>query len=184
MTEAETQASPGASLISEVLARRERRGDAGWVASVRRGIAPASEIAAFGATERHFAGITNEVSRTALRRSAAICASATGAPQTSKLRLGQSLARLDQKLGRGSIDSRVNTLPLLDLESAATALSGLVGRCSQNGIPVNFYDLAYVLARWGNGISPASRAVRARVLQDYYGAYEVPSNTDNKGETQ
>lgn len=167
----ESPRSLGAELIGAVLARRADRRSAGWCASVRRAIAPATEVAAYGYTEPLLRDIPGRQAKTGARRAAAICASSTGVEPGSGS-LGSNLARLSRSPGvsASSIDSKVGILPMLDLESAAALLAGLVSQCGRHGASVNFYALADTLARWGSGLSPASQNARRRVVADYYSA--------------
>lgn len=162
----------GAPLIFAVLARRDDPRSAGWCASVRRGIAPATEVAAYGYTEPLLQDVTGRHAKTGVRRAAAICASAAGV-DCGTGRLGRNLARLRREATADSIDSKVNILPMLDLESAAGLIAGLVAQCARHGVAVNFYALADTLARWGSGLSPASQNARRRIVADYY---SVPSD--------
>jgi len=169
MSASTTSKQLGSSLIAEVLARRGDPGSAGWCASVRRAITPATEVAAYGYTERHLLDLTGWQAKVGARRAAAICASAPDVP-CAKGSLGANLAQLQRRATEGSVDSKVNILPMLDIESAAGLLAGLVRQCAQHAIAVNFYALADTLARWGEGLSPASQHVRQRIVADYYSA--------------
>lgn len=159
----------GASLIKEVLAKRDDPAQSGWAASIRRGITASTEIGAYGYTERHLCQITSDQVKVGIRRAAAICASARGSANGG-FGIGKSLAKLAGVETAESIERKVNILPMLDVENAALSLSSLVGRCSDRGISVDFYSLADLLARWGNGITPASRKARQRIVADYYSA--------------
>lgn len=161
----------GANLIGEVLARRDHAGDAGWTASVRRAITPASEVGAYGATERHLIDIRSDRTKSSVRRAAAICATATGSPQ-GQGNLGTSLAMLARQENSDGVEGKVTALPLLDPENAAIALSSLIQRCSHYSIPVNFYQLADTLGRWGDGLTPDSRRVRQRLVGEFYSTLE------------
>jgi hypothetical protein len=71
---------------------------------------------------------------------------------------------------RNALTMQVDALPLLGLEEAASSISLLIGRCADEDVVVDFYDVARTLAHWGNGISAGSRATRNRVVQDFYGS--------------
>lgn len=169
-------ATPGQDLISEVLSRRRRSDPSAtaWCASVRRAITGTTEIAAYGYTERHLGDLHTDLAKAGVRRAAGICASTPDVPQQAG-RLGHQLAAL-RRHATATVDTRVNVLPLLDLENAAGTLYGLIQQCNGRGLGINFYDLATILGRWGNGLSPASQQVRRRIVADYYSAPDTTSN--------
>ncbi|MCH8611571.1 type I-E CRISPR-associated protein Cse2/CasB [Arsenicicoccus dermatophilus] len=157
-------------LVQVVLDRRHDRSYAGWTASVRRAITPATEVAAYGATERFVPATLRPTQAAGLRRAAAICAGATGAPQDDSpyATVGRALARLHRAIGGNHVEQRVQTLPLLDTENAAISLGHLVDLCSQHHVPVNFHDLARTLTSWGDGLSQRSQDIRRAVVHDFY----------------
>lgn len=164
-------------LIREVLAKRDNPVFAGQTSAFRTGISPASEIFAFGHTEKYLAYLKRE-KRPAARRAAAICAFSKGANQPKLNKdgkypyrpIGHSLRDLKDKGGGGgnAITMQVNSLPLLDMESAAVVFGLLVKRCAAEKITVNYFDLARTLINWGNGISPESRETRSDVVAAFY----------------
>ncbi|TWP32838.1 type I-E CRISPR-associated protein Cse2/CasB [Leekyejoonella antrihumi] len=180
MTAPTTPNSLGAALIGQVLARRDDPGSAGWCASVRRAITSATEVAAYGYTEPHLLGLTGWQAKVGARRAAAICAGATGV-KAGTGSLGRNLAELRRKATADSVDAKVNILPMLDVENAAGLLAGLVTQCGHHGVGVNFYALADTLARWGEGLSPASQRARQRIVADYYSA-PTPEHTTQGSE--
>ncbi|WP_168581962.1 type I-E CRISPR-associated protein Cse2/CasB [Gephyromycinifex aptenodytis] len=159
-------------LIQAVLDRRHDRSFAGWTSSVRRAITPATEVAAYGATERFVPVTLTPPQAAGLRRAAAICAGASHAPadDTRYATIGHALARLHRVIGGRHVEQRVQTLPLLDMESAAVSLGHLVNLCSHNHVAVNFHDLARTLTYWGDGLTERSQQTRRRVVHDFYSA--------------
>lgn len=167
-------------LISIILARREDRAFAGQMAAIRSGLTPATELYAFGYTEPYLVGLPPAAALGA-RRAAAITATARGTRQAQTEpypRIGESLRGLYAAENHGrdpvthvsTITQQVNSLPLLDVEAAATVLSLLVQRCGPARVPVDFYDLLTTLQRWGNGIDTLSRDTRAKVVSRFYDA--------------
>lgn len=190
---AEAETAPSAPtwrhLIGEVLARRESPRGGGYLAAMRAAAIPATEVNALGYTERYLSTLRTD-QRTGARRAAGICATAVGARQPQRGEngsrtyrpIGASLRDLYVKVNGSapsSLDSsgnqvnnamlmQINSLPMLDLETAAATFGLLIDRCSAHHISVDYYDLAYTLINWGNGISPASQQTRAKVLTGFY----------------
>lgn len=167
-------------LISVILNRRDNRAFAGQMAAIRSGMTPATELSALGHTEAYFAGLP-KAAATGARRAAAITATARDTRQSPPdiyLPVGESLRRLhaaenpgkDPVMHVSAITQQVNSLPLLDVESAATVLSLLVQRCGPARVPMNFYDLLTTLMWWGNGIDSRSKNTRANVVARFYRA--------------
>jgi CRISPR type I-E-associated protein CasB/Cse2 len=185
-------------LISRVLGLRSSDRAAGVLAAIRAGIVPATEALAFPYTEAALRGWPSEAARTGVRRTAAMVAlhkdvrqftqpADRGEQQRPGHPLGLSLRQLHkQNFGyaagaldpstsipkRNALTMQVDALPLLGLEEAASAISLLVRRCGDEGVVVDFYDIARTLAHWGDGISERSRRTRNRVVQHFYGSLD------------
>lgn len=156
------------------------RGASADAAALRAALTPATEAFAYSRTEPYLTALTPS-GRAGTRRAAAICATATNAPQASGADrtwgVGDSLRVLYARenpnrdvadnVGDGIIQA-VNTLPLLDQEAAAASLAMLISRCSDRGVPVNFHDLAQALTHWGNGIDQRSVETRGCVVSQFY----------------
>ena len=63
---------------------------------------------------------------------------------------------------------QINSLPMLDVEQAANVFGLLIGRCSDNGVTVNFYDVAATLIDWGSGSTQSSQKTRSQILTAFY----------------
>ncbi|WP_185995562.1 type I-E CRISPR-associated protein Cse2/CasB [Nocardioides campestrisoli] len=165
---------------------RVRAGGAGRgvLSAVAAGIHPMTEAGAFPYTEAALSGLSVS-QRVGARRAAAMIAVHRDARATSEghTPIGSTLRSLHAKAHSswpGDVDGKsvpkrtamsmsVDSLPLLDVDNAAQVISGLVGRCAQHGIPVDFASLATTLTFWGDGLSSKSRSHRAKVVQDFYG---------------
>ena len=164
-------------LIKEALRVRDESNLAGHTSALRAAISPASETFAFAYTEKYLSRL-KPVQRAAARRAAAICASSKGAKQPDKQAdgkptfkpIGRSIGDLKNRSGGAgdSIASQINSLPLLDMESAATVLGLLIQRCAAKGITVDYFDLARTLINWGNGINEKSRNTRGNVVAAFH----------------
>lgn len=165
-------------LITVILHRRQDPAFAAQLAAIRSALTSATEVYALGHTEPYLAGLPR-VAATGARRAAAITAVAQDTLQASPntyLPLGASLRRLyavdnpgkDPVTHVSAFTQQVNSLPLLDVESAAAVLSLLVQRCGSAQVPMNFYDLLATLMWWGNGIGSHSRDTRANVVARFY----------------
>lgn len=160
------------------------RPHAGWLAAVRAGLVSATDTQALPATVAYIQHLQGEQQRVGARRAAAIRAVQKPTKdfeptETEKWRaLGKSFSLLYRaEYGRYPRDdsheamaAQINALPLMDVESAAVVLNQLIGRCAGHGISVDFRDLSATLVFWGNGISPASRRTRDRVVLVFYGS--------------
>lgn len=165
------------ALITRTLTVRTGQRTAGEAAALRHGLLAATEAHARAYTDIFLAG-ESERSATGWRRAAAICASATGAPQTgrdNRIPLGASLRALFNRENPGrtphadnAIVAQVNALPMFDVENAAATLALLTGRCANHAIPIDFYALGHVLSRWGRGTNSRSRAIRNQIVSDFY----------------
>lgn len=162
---------PWAALIGQVLARRDR--DGAYRSDVCRGLHPHTQQWALP----HVAAYASSpAERTALLRAAAITAEHRGAPPAKDgVRLGSALRALYRTREgswpgeeMGSLARRVLILPSLPLEQAALSFDSLVAFAAAERVPVPYYDLTRTLLRWGKGLSPASRAVRQRLVADFY----------------
>lgn len=158
--------------------------NAGWLAAIRAGITVTGEAFAGPAAGPYLPpALRMGPARSGAIRAAAIRAISTDTreatpPEGSRFtpRLGSNFAQLHRAEHNtlpgerpNQISQQVHALPLLDMESAATVLLGLIRRCGNKGVPVNFQNLADTLTDWGNGIDDRSRKVRERIVNDYYG---------------
>lgn len=164
------------SLIGRTIAERARPSNR--VNALRMGAHPATELAATAHTAAYLTHLDALEARGA-RRAAAICAKHPHVAHADFPlgKLGSSLRLLHRdatgswpglSVSRNQIEAQVCSLPMLDVDSAATVLDGLVRRCGEAQIGVNFYALARTLIGWGNGITPASQAARATVVVDFH----------------
>jgi hypothetical protein len=175
-------------LVASTVRDRHDPRHAGKTSALRFAAVPATEISAFGFTEAYLGGMP-QAKRVAVRRAVGICAKHLGAGQPdSFLPVGGSLRMLHKHewgydpgsfstdgLRRNAMTMQVDSLPLLDQESAAQTLDLLVGRCASAQISVDFFAVTRLLMEWGNGMSPDSRESRARVVCDFY-SYIAPLN--------
>lgn len=168
------------ALIATLLAKRDNPQHAGYRNAVRAAISPASEHFAYAYTERYLPNWMDADAKTGARRAAAICASAGATQYDAKYRgLGHSLRDLT-KSATGSypgdsnashaIVAQISSLPMLDVENAATVIGLLVKRCAGAGITVNHYSLMRTLSTWGDGITDQSLATRSKLIADFYDA--------------
>lgn len=180
------------SLIGRVLALRDDPRNAGTIAGFRAGISPSSETFAMGYTDRFLSDLSL-TQRSAARRAAAICASNPRVRQPENQAgekaayrpLGHSLRDLVKRESNGypspespnAITMQVNSLPLVDAETAATIFGLLVSRCAEHNIAVDYYDLTKTLIYWGNGISQSSLRARRSVITAFY---EVPESRSKR----
>lgn len=102
-------------------------------------------------------------------RVAAMIATHYHLAQVNKLTLGC----LCRQCGVG--DRRVLALQNLDVGQAAEEISRWLRTCQ--GIGLDWYRLADMLARWGDGTSDGSLRTRQQVARDYYRA---PAQADNE----
>lgn len=178
-TESMKQPPAWSALISRIQDERHAARSSPAVIAGKHAVHASTEHLAYSITERYTAQLNPE-QRIGLRRAVGICAIHADA-RPGELSLGTSLALMHVKdrghqPGSGesnSITMQVDALPMLDIEAAAQVLDLFVGRCADEGVPVNFHDLARTLMAWGNGITDRSKAARARVVRDFY-----TSNTD------
>lgn len=141
----------------------------GWLAELRHGITRTGEIRAVASAGPHLAGLTGP-QRSGAFRAAAIRACNKDVRNTSTQTLGTSFAKLARVAGGSSIERQVATLPLLDLEAATAVLDGLVGRCGNAGIGIDFTALARTLVHWGSGATARSREMRNQIVLDFHHA--------------
>lgn len=166
------------SLVGRTLAERDRPSHR--IAALRQGVHAATELGAMPYTEAYFGRLAPR-QRAGARRGVAICAKHTGTRQVDRegprLGLGSSLRLLHRDAtgawpghseSRNQIESQVASLTYLDLESTASVLDGLVGRCGEAGVVVDFFDVTRTLVDWGDGATPESRVTRARVITHFY----------------
>lgn len=181
--------APEVALTTRALAARNNDRQKGVRAALAHALTPATESLAFAYTEALLAPMENRQAKTAARRVAGIICThkhtpAYRRPEGGNPRpLGKALRMLhkatqgydagdlaDGAFRRNQMTMQIDSLPLLPLEEAVQVIALLVGRCGHAGIAVDFYDMARTLTRWGNGITPASRNVRNRVVEQFYGA--------------
>lgn len=176
-------------LIGAVLTQRDATRGGAFTAAIRAALTPATENQALGYTEAFLADL-RPVQKIGARRAAAICAANPHARQPAHpdgkrpyRPVGHSLRDLymseNNNRAPATLDNtgatvqnallmQINSLPMLDVESAANVLSLLISRCNQKNITVDYYRLARTLIGWGNGITPASQQTRSQVLTDFY----------------
>jgi len=151
----------------------------GWLAAIRSAITPTGEAMAIAQAAPWLRGMGDR-RRSAELRAAAIRAINKDVRQAASgtyLPLGRSFARLDRIEGGGSIAQQVAVLPLLNVDGAALVLNGLIGRCGEHGVPVNFFNLADVLVRWGKQSSAAAARGLTQIVLDFHLSGDSPSPT-------
>ncbi|MFC6154798.1 type I-E CRISPR-associated protein Cse2/CasB [Nocardioides yefusunii] len=139
----------------------------GWLADLRHGITRTGESRAVVPAGPYLGGLSPR-ERSGALRAAAIRASNKDVRNAKGRALGVSFASLSRAVGGSSVERQVATLPLLDLESAAAALDGLVDRCSSAGVAVDFAALARTLVHWGTGATPRSQEIRNQIVLDFH----------------
>lgn len=182
------ESRPERALAIRTLALRARaQGPSGTgrgaLAAIAMGIHPMTEAGAFPYTESVLQGL-NPNRRIGARRVAAMIATHRSTTHTDQwVTIGTTLRRFhdtDQGSWPGTVDTKgnikrtalsmqIDSLPLLDIESASQIISGLVGRCARRNVSVNFMLLASTLTDWGTGYDATSRERRNRVVLDFYG---------------
>lgn len=182
MTLIETPTPHWKSLIGRTI--RERAEVTSRVVALQAAAHSASEVTALAYTEPYLVGM-DRTSRIGVRRAVGICAKHPSVVHVPGARLGWSLRALHYATSnfwpgesetRNQVEAQVAALPMMDVEAAVSTLDGLVGRCGEEGVGVNFYALAYALAGWGNGISEASRRNRSGLVVDFYSP--MPAGTE------
>ncbi|MFE1523174.1 type I-E CRISPR-associated protein Cse2/CasB [Schaalia turicensis] len=76
----------------------------------------------------------------------------------------------------GMIAARLAYLHTQDMEEAARSIKRIfeVASTIPGPVPpVNYFDIADTLMRWGNGVSPESQYVRMRVIEEFYSAPQL-----------
>ncbi|WP_101525910.1 type I-E CRISPR-associated protein Cse2/CasB [Nocardioides houyundeii] len=187
---------PERNLAYRVIGTRDRvsaaGGGRGVLSAIASGIHPMTEASAFPYTEAILSGLSPS-QRVGARRAAAMIAVHRDVRATSERStpIGTTLRSLHAKAHSswpGDVDGKsvpkrtamsmsIDSLPLLDVDNASQVISGLVGRCAQHGIPVDFASLATTLTFWGDGLSSKSRSHRAKVVQDFYGLSDRRDHT-------
>jgi CRISPR type I-E-associated protein CasB/Cse2 len=174
-TAADAPRDPLNSLIGETLGRRES--DARFRAHVARGLDPATEHYAYPWV---LGFVENPRAKTAYLRAAGLAAAYPAVKQADRVPLGVSLKRLSlhrsggKALDPGSPDviaSRLTNFHEQDLEAAVATIRRFLDLARGTSVGFDFYAIARLLARWGNGFTEASQAVRSRTIGDYYGAW-------------
>lgn len=175
--------APIDALVTRALRIRANDRQRGVRAAMAAALVPTTEAYAFAYTEDLASQAGNTQAQAAARRVAGMIAThkETRLAEAKGSTIGGAIRALHHKshgywpgdLDNGTpkqnaIIAEVNALPLLPMEQAAQTLALFVGRCGTAGVPVNFYDLAHTLTRWGNGISPVSVAVRRKVVSQFY----------------
>ena len=182
---------PVLTLVGRALGIRMSQGQRGARAALATALVPATEALAFPYTESVLAPVRNPQQKAAARRVAGMIATHKHTVQFQPAEdgprhrpFGRSVELLHRRnfgyapgdldgsgsIKRNAITMQVDSLPLLPLEEAAQVIALLVSRCGDQGISVDFFDIARTLTYWGDGISPRSRATRNRVVEDFYGA--------------
>lgn len=146
---------------------------AGWLAAIRTGITAQGEARAL-AVAGPYVGALAPNPRSGALRAAAIRAInkdvlQARTPETGRRpSLGASLWRLARADGGTSVQDQLGALPLMNTDSAALVLDGLIGRCARAQVPVDFYDLATTLTWWGHGGGARATRRRTRLILDFY----------------
>lgn len=166
---------PIVALIGETLGRRES--DSRFRANVARGLDPVTEHYAYP----WVLGFVEEPrAKTAYLRAAGLAAAYPSVKQADRVPLGVSLKRLSRHKSDGKpldpgspdvIASRLTTFHEQDLEAAVATIRRFLDLARGSSVGFDFYAIARLLARWGNGFTEASQAVRRRPIGDYYGAW-------------
>lgn len=163
------------ALVGETLARR--RTDPRYRSSVARGLDQATEHYAYPWV-LGFVGEPRQ--KTAYLRAAGLAAAYHDVPQADHTPLGASLRRLSlQRADVTTLDpakpdliaSRLATFHEQDLEAAVSTIRRFLDLARDTRVEFDFFALARLLTRWGNGFTEASQAVRTRTIGDYYGAW-------------
>lgn len=163
------------ALMGETLARRDK--DARFRANVARGLDRVTEHYAYP----WVLGFAEEPrNKTVYLRAAGLAAAYPDVEQSDRIPLGESLKRLSlQKSGAKSLNpanpdliaSRLATFHEQDLEAAVSTIRRFLDLARGTTVGFDFYAIARLLSRWGNGFTEASQAVRGRTIGDYYGAW-------------
>lgn len=163
------------ALISETLARRGK--DSRFRTNVARGLDQTTEhyaypwVLGFVEEPRH---------KTVYLRAAGIAATYQDVKQSDRMPLGQSLKRLSlHRSGAKTLDpanpdliaSRLAIFHEQDLEAAVSTIRRFLDLSRGTAVGFDFYAIARLLSRWGNGFTEASQTVRSRTIGDYYGAW-------------
>jgi len=175
------------SLMGETLARR--KSDPRFRSSVARGLDQATEhyaypwVLGFVDEPRH---------KTAYLRAAGLAAAYPDVKQGERMPLGASLKKLSiSRSKEASLDpakpdliaSRLATFHEQDLEAAVSTIRRFLDLARGTEIVFDFFAIASLITRWGNGFTDASQSVRTRTIGDYYGAWTndniMPADTTN-----
>lgn len=181
---------PIKELIGETLARRDT--DPRYRSAVARGLEASTEHYAYPWVLRY---VDDERNKLAYLRVAGLCATYRDVPQVSRP-FGASLRALSlHRSGKKQLDpaepdviaSRLANLQEQDLEQAAATIRRFLDLARGSGIGFDFYRIARLLSRWGNGFTEASQKVRTQTIGDYYGAWSLDAagtskNTDKQQE--
>ncbi|HEX9228977.1 MAG TPA: type I-E CRISPR-associated protein Cse2/CasB [Arthrobacter sp.] len=180
------QKDPLAALMGKTLSLRGQ--DAKYRSSVARGLDQATEHYAYP----WVLGYVDEPrNKTAYLRAAGLAAAYPDVRHAERTPLGASLKRLSlSKSSEKSLDpakpdliaSRLATFHEQDLEAAVSTIRRFLDLARGTDVGFDFYAIARMLARWGNGFTDASQSVRSRTVGDYYGAW-TNDNTTPAGTT-
>lgn len=163
------------SLLGETLRRRGK--DARFRSNVARGLDQTTEHYAYP----WVLGYVDEPrQKTAYLRAAGLAAAYPDVRHAERTPLGGSLKKLSlSKSKEKSLDpakpdliaSRLATFHEQDLEAAVSTIRRFLDLARGTDIGFDFFAIARMLSRWGNGFTDASRSVRTRTIGDYYGAW-------------
>ena len=161
-------------------------------AAIRQGATPFTQMRAYPYVLPAVPDDARPEQRNALLRVAALAAEYDRVPHSSEKKRRNSLGRwayrvatAENKNGRaqsvspdnpGMIAARLAYLHTQDMEEAARAIRRIfeVASTIPGPVPpVDYFDIADTLMRWGNGVSPESQYVRMRIIEEFYSAPQL-----------
>ena len=193
MTQIDTpQREPWKALLYEILQRRKDPDYRAARAAIRQGATPFTQVRAYPYVLPAVPEDARPEQRNALLRVAALAAEYDRVPHSHEGKRRNSLGRwayrvatAENKNGRaqsvspdnpGMIAARLAYLHTQDMEEAARSIKRIFDVASTiPGLvpPVNYFDIADTLMRWGNGLSPQSQHIRMRVIEEFYSAPQL-----------
>ncbi|MDY5137699.1 type I-E CRISPR-associated protein Cse2/CasB [Actinotignum timonense] len=205
MTQIDTpQREPWKALLLQVLQWAKERDKnpraRAACAVIRQGATPFTQVRAYPYVLPAAPENARPEQRNALLRVAALAAEYDRVPHSSEGKRRNSLGRwayrvatAEGKNGRaqsvspdnpGMIAARLAYLHTQDMEEAARSIKRIfeVASTIPGPVPpVNYFDIADTLMRWGNGVSPESQYVRMRVIEEFYSAPQpkVPDQSES-----
>ncbi|MDK7198403.1 type I-E CRISPR-associated protein Cse2/CasB [Actinotignum sanguinis] len=161
-------------------------------AVIRQGATPFTQVRAYPYVLPAVPEDARPEQRNALLRVAALAAEYDRVPHSHEGKRRNSLGRwayrvatAEGKNGRsqsvapdkpGMIAARLAYLHTQDMEEAARSIRRIfeVASTIPGPVPpVNYFDIADTLMRWGNGLSPQSQHIRMRVIEEFYSAPQL-----------